>query len=190
MPDAQSTSPLEAPAQRDQPPQEPPPGTPSPSSRVPAWTRGFVALFLIAFVICGVFAIEAWPLTGWKLFSHPRRANLYGWRAYTFDSRGHETKVDFARFPRADRHLPLIMQTYARLSPQRKDAVCRAWAGRMRAFGVHVSGRADLPHARPSAPPPLPPSAAKADPPAVLRVRGREGGPACLGSAATTSSST
>jgi hypothetical protein len=140
MPDAQSTSPLEAPAQRDQPPQEPPPGPPSPPGRVPAWTRGFVALYLIAFLICGAFAIEAWPLTGWKLFSHPRSANLYGWRAYTFDSRGHETKIDFARFPRADRHLPLIMQTYAKLSRQRKDAVCRAWAGRQRGFGVQVSG--------------------------------------------------
>jgi hypothetical protein len=140
MPDARSTSPLEAPAQRDQPPQEPPSGPPAPSARVPPWTRGFVALFLIAFLVCGVFAIEAWPLTGWKLFSHPRSANLYGWRAYTFDARGHETKIDFARFPRADRHLPLIMQTYGRLSTQRKDAVCQAWAGRMRGFGVQVSG--------------------------------------------------
>src|SRR5436189_1513657 len=103
MPDAQSTSPLEAPAQRDQPPREPPPGPPSPPERVPAWTRGFVAVYLIAFLVCGVFAIEAWPLTGWRLFSHPRRANLYGWRAFTFDARGHQTKIDFARFPRADR---------------------------------------------------------------------------------------
>jgi hypothetical protein len=140
MPDAQSTSPLEAPAQRDQPPQEPPPGPPSPLERVPAWTRAFVALYLIAFLLCGAFAIEAWPLTGWRLFSHVRRANLYGWRAYTVDARGHETQIDFGRFPRADRHLPLIMQTYGKLSPQRKDAVCRAWAGRVRGFGDQVSG--------------------------------------------------
>ena len=140
MPDAQSTSPLEAPAQRDQPPQEPPPGPPTPPERVPAWTRGFDAIYLIAFLLCGVFAIEAWPLTGWKLFSHPRRADLYGWRAFTVDSRGHETKIDFARFPRADRHLPLIMQTYGKLSPRRKDAVCQAWASRVRGFGLQVSG--------------------------------------------------
>ena len=140
MPDAQSTSPLEAPAQRDQPPQEPPSGPPSPPERVGPFTRGFVAVYLIAFLICGVFAIEAWPLTGWRLFSHPRRADLYGWRAFTFDSRGHQTKIDFARFPRADRHLPLIMQTYGRLSPRRKDAVCQAWAHRVRSFGIDVAG--------------------------------------------------
>src|SRR5436309_486457 len=38
MPDAQSTSPLEAPAQRDQPPQEPPPGPPSPRTPTSAFT--------------------------------------------------------------------------------------------------------------------------------------------------------
>ena len=142
MPDAQSTSPLEAPAQRDQPPQEPQNRPPAPPARerVGFLTRGFVAAYLIAVLICGVFAIEAWPLTGWRLFSHPRRANLYGWRAFTFDARGHETRIDFARFPRADRHLPLIMQTYARLSPKRQDAVCRAWANRVRGFGLQVSG--------------------------------------------------
>ncbi len=32
------------------------------------------------------------------------------------------------------------MQTYGRLSRQRKDAVCQTWAGRMRGFGVQVSG--------------------------------------------------
>ena len=90
--------------------------------------------------MCAIFAIEAWPLTGWRLFSHPRRATLYGWRAFTFDARGRETRVDFARFPRADRHLPLIMQTYGRLSPRRKDAVCRTWAGRVRGLGLQVSG--------------------------------------------------
>ena len=139
MSDAESTSPLEAPAQRDQPPREPPPGPPSPPERVPFWTRGFVVAYLVAFLICGVFAIEAWPLTGWRLFSHPRHAITYGWRAYTVDARGHETKIPFGRFPRSDRHLPLIMQTYGRLSQRRKDAVCNAWAARVRAFGKQVS---------------------------------------------------
>ena len=32
------------------------------------------------------------------------------------------------------------MQTYGKLPPARKDAVCRAWAARMRSFGVQVSG--------------------------------------------------
>ena len=32
------------------------------------------------------------------------------------------------------------MPTSGKLSPQRKDAVCQAWAGRVRGFGVPVAG--------------------------------------------------
>src|SRR5206468_2883631 len=39
---------------------------------VPRWAKWFVSLFLTAFVVCGVVGIEAWPLTGWRLFSHVR----------------------------------------------------------------------------------------------------------------------
>jgi hypothetical protein len=38
----------------------------------PAWTRRFVAVFLAAFVVCGIFGLEAWPLTGWRLFADAR----------------------------------------------------------------------------------------------------------------------
>jgi hypothetical protein len=32
--------------------------------RVPVRARVFVAAFLSAFLVCGLFGIEAWPLTG------------------------------------------------------------------------------------------------------------------------------
>jgi hypothetical protein len=99
-----------------------------------------VAAYLVAFLACGLFAVEAWPLTGWRLFSHLRHAQLGGWRVYTVDAAGQEKRVDFAVFPRPDRHLTLIMRDYPRQSKAGQEAVCQAWAGHLRARGQAVSG--------------------------------------------------
>ena len=40
--------------------------------RPPRGIRVFVWIFLAAFMICGAAGIEAWPLTGFRLFSHLR----------------------------------------------------------------------------------------------------------------------
>ena len=40
--------------------------------RVQPWARPFVTTLLGAFVLCGLFGIEAWPLSGFRLFSAPR----------------------------------------------------------------------------------------------------------------------
>jgi hypothetical protein len=52
----------------------------------PRWAAWFVGLFLSAFVICAVGGIEAWPLTGWRLFSHLRYEHQTSWRAAGVDS--------------------------------------------------------------------------------------------------------
>src|SRR6478735_5308554 len=150
MPDAQSTSPLEAPAQRDQPPQKPPPGAPTPSERVPAWVRGFVALFLIAFLLCGVFAIEAWPLTGWKLFSPTQREPLRLARLHLRCPRAPDegrlrTLPPRGPPPPAD-HADLRQAVHAAQGCG-VPGLGRAYA-RLRGSGLR---RADLPHARPPA---------------------------------------
>ena len=102
--------------------------------------RGFVVAVLVAFLACGIFVVEAWPLTGWKLFSHLRHAQRGGWQVFTVDRPGRQTRVDFATFPRADRHLTLIMRDYPRRSPAAQESVCQAWASRVRAQGRQVSG--------------------------------------------------
>lgn len=110
------------------------------AERVSPLARAFVAVFLIAFLVCGAFAIEAWPLTGWRLFSHLRHAQRAGWQVFTVDPAGRETRVNFATFPRPDRHLTLIMRDYPRQSTAQQEAVCQAWAGRIRAQGRQVAG--------------------------------------------------
>ena len=118
----------------------PPAAPPDDPQRVSPWARVFVGVFLVAFLACGAFAIEAWPLTGWRLFSHLRHAQRSGWQVFTADRTGRETRVDFATFPRPDRHLTLIMRDYPRESKPRQEAICRAWAGRIRSQGREVSG--------------------------------------------------
>jgi hypothetical protein len=108
--------------------------------RVPAWARVFVFGYLTAFLICGVFVIEAWPLTGFRLFSHLRYPRLLGWQATTVDRSGRETIIYFGAFPRTYRHLPLIMRTYGTLPQRRQEAICQAWAAEVRRHGREVTG--------------------------------------------------
>jgi hypothetical protein len=93
-----------------------------PSGRV----RAFVALFLVAFVVCGLAGIEAWPLTGWRLFSQLRTNHQVTWRAAAVAG-GDETSIRFADLPRAYRNFPLVMGTFASLDPDERASACRAW---------------------------------------------------------------
>jgi hypothetical protein len=90
-------------------------------------TRTFVAAFIAAFAVCGLFGIEAWPLTGWRLFSQLRTDHQVSWRAVVVDSRGYEQPISFVDLPRGYRNFPLVMRTFASLSPREQAAACRAW---------------------------------------------------------------
>ncbi len=68
-------------------------------ARAPAWVRRLVAAYLAAFVVCGLFGVEAWPLTGWRLFADARPARQAGWQAVTADAAGRETPIPFRDLP-------------------------------------------------------------------------------------------
>jgi hypothetical protein len=102
--------------------------------------RLFVTVFVLAIAVCGAFSIEAWPLTGWRLFSHERRQIATGWMATSVDARGRETAIDFARFPKADRYFVSAMSTYATLSRAEQEATCQAWARLVRQHGGSTAG--------------------------------------------------
>ncbi|HKZ75754.1 MAG TPA: hypothetical protein VJ259_03740 [Actinomycetota bacterium] len=46
---------------------------------VPLRIRAVVAVFLSAFLVCGLAGVEAWPLSGFRLFSHLRTDRPEGW---------------------------------------------------------------------------------------------------------------
>jgi len=96
--------------------------------RPPGWARWFVRGFLIVFVVCGLVGIEAWPFTGFRLFSHLRTQHRTTWQAFSLDAEGRENVLSFAQLPSGYRGFVLIMQRYPDISPTDRDGMCRAWA--------------------------------------------------------------
>ena len=107
-----------------------------PAEQPPRWTRSFVAVFLGAFAVCGVLGIEAWPLTGWHLFSQLRSDHQVSWSAISVDADGNEREIRFERLPRAYRNFRLVMRDFSRLGADDRAAVCEAWAEAVRQDGT------------------------------------------------------
>jgi hypothetical protein len=105
---------------------------------VSLWTRRFVWVFLAVFLIAGVFGIEAWPLTGWRLFADARTARQASFEAFTVDGAGRERPIPFADLPVRFRGNVQVLKGYQNLSRSRQAAVCSVWADAVRARGVDV----------------------------------------------------
>ena len=73
--------------------------SPGDADRAPRWARWFVGAYLALFLVCGLVGLEAWPLTGWRLFADARQARQPGFQAVTVDRAGRETTVPFADLP-------------------------------------------------------------------------------------------
>jgi hypothetical protein len=95
--------------------------------RVPRWARWYVWSFLAAFVVCGVVGIEAWPLTGFRLFSHLRHQQQIDWQAFAVRPDGREAWLPLSRFPGGYNGFPLLMKTFGSASPAKRSDMCRAW---------------------------------------------------------------
>lgn len=98
----------------------------------PRWVRRSVLAFLAAFAVCGLAGIEAWPLSGFRLFSHLRYEHQVSWAAATIGPDGTESPIRFGLLPPAHRGFVLVMRDFPAASPQEQDAVCRAWADAVR----------------------------------------------------------
>jgi hypothetical protein len=100
---------------------------PAPHERVSNLTRGFVWIFLTAFVLCGVVGIEAWPLTGWRLFSHLRTERQTAWQAVAVDDRGVERPIPVSNISPKYRGFVQLMQGFDADSDHERTEVCDAW---------------------------------------------------------------
>jgi hypothetical protein len=97
-------------------------------------------VFLASFVLAGVLGIEAWPLTGWRLFADVRRPEQTAVRAYVVDPNGAERLLPFARLPQPYSGSTQVLNGLLRLPPNEREAVCAAWAAGARDIGLRVAG--------------------------------------------------
>ena len=93
----------------------------------PRFARPFVAAFLAAFVICAVATIEAWPLTGWRLFSHVRTDRQLSWSAAAVDSEGREHAYPLGALPGGYRGFVFLMRGFAARPAGERAELCQAW---------------------------------------------------------------
>ena len=100
--------------------------------------RAFVAVFLTAFVACGLLQVEAWPLSGWKLFSHVRTGEIRGWLATGIGADGVERPIPFGSFAAGHRGELGVLKGFDGLSPAAQRDVCRAWAAETARVGAQV----------------------------------------------------
>ena len=129
---------------------------------VPRATRWFVFGFLFAFFVCAAFRLEAWPLTGFRIFSKTRHEIQRTWVAATVAPNGRESTLWFGDLPRAYQDFYLVMPRFRRLPRARERAICEAWlsaARRLRpsamALRIYRMDRSVLPERNGRRPRPL-----------------------------------
>ena len=89
-----------------------------------ALTWGLVAVV----AACGAAGVEAWPLTGWRLFSELRGPVAARYEARVVGADGAEAPVPFSDLPRSFSGSEPVLQAMAGQSPGQREPACGAWA--------------------------------------------------------------
>lgn len=88
--------------------------------------RLFVGGFLALFLVSGAIGVEAWPLTGWSLYSRVRHGEGWAWQVLAVGPDGAERAVDLQRLPAAYHGVAYFLGGFASRPPAEKESACRA----------------------------------------------------------------
>jgi hypothetical protein len=102
--------------------------------------RLFVAAFLGLFLITGLAGVEAWPLTGWKLYSRVVHGDFWGWQVLAVGADGIERPVDLRHGPAAYHGVTYLLNHFDHLTETERQAACAALGVPARAQYGDVAG--------------------------------------------------
>jgi hypothetical protein len=101
---------------------------PGPEEGVPRWARPTLYGFLAVVLACGLLSIEAWPLTGWRLY-HERRGEVRSsWQIVAVDPEGGESTIHLGSLPLGWHNTSKLIGEFDDMASAERDAVCAAWA--------------------------------------------------------------
>ena len=105
------------------------------AGQVPRSARWFVGFLFVLLLVPGVIGFDAWPLTGWRLFSLSRDESQNRWIVQAVDARGDVSTVSLEELPLGYRHAEWPMADLPGASERQRQRVCQALAdevGRVR----------------------------------------------------------
>lgn len=95
---------------------------------VPRSARWLVGVLLALVLVPGIVGFDAWPLTGWRLFSLTRDATQNRWVVQAVDESGDESIVSLEELPLGYRHAEWPMADLPGASEGQRQHVCQALA--------------------------------------------------------------
>jgi len=102
-------------------------GAPSDApDRAPRSARVFVAVLFALLLVPGIVGFDAWPLTGWRLFSVSRDADQTRWVVRATGEDGDTRTVSLEDLPLRYRHAEWPMSQLPGASDERRRDVCEA----------------------------------------------------------------
>ena len=94
--------------------------------RAPRSARVLVAVLFVLLLVPGVIGFDAWPLTGWRLFSVDRDEDQTRWVLRATDAAGDTRTVSLEELPLRYRHAEWPMSRLPGASEARREDVCPA----------------------------------------------------------------
>ena len=108
--------------------------------QVPGTRRAAVYALIAAIVVCGLFEIEWWPLTGWKLFSSNRTPIAIVWKVETVDDAGEIERLDLTALGPTHVRARQLFGVWEELDHDERRAACMAWFDAARRRDPTVAG--------------------------------------------------